>query len=113
MVLIILSMLVGVAQEVYTSGVDNARFQTMRSHQSMLRRAIEQYHARTQRYPASLNALTRKYLSRVPDDPLTPFVGNDWLVISPSDDPSQSASWTSASTPPMEGIFDVRSSSGM
>jgi general secretion pathway protein G len=111
-VLIILALLVGSAYEVYTSGVDNARFQTMRNHQVMLRKAIEQYHARTQRYPPSLEALTRKYLNRVPDDPLTASEGNDWMVIGPSGDPTDPNSWFPATTPPPEGIFDVRSSSG-
>lgn len=113
MVLIILSLLVGSAHEVYNSGVDNARFQTMRNHRSLLRKAIEQYHASTQRYPPSLETLTRKYLSRIPDDPLTPYVGNDWLVIAPNADPSDAASWQAADSPPPAGIFDVRSSSGM
>jgi len=42
MVLIILALLVGAAYEVYSSGVDDARFQTMRNHQSMLRKAIDE-----------------------------------------------------------------------
>lgn len=117
MVLIILALLVNAAYETYQSGVDNARFQTMRNHQKMLRKAIEQYQARTQRYPPSLEALTRKYLNRVPDDPLTPGSGNDWLVIGPNDDPTDPLSWVPAVPPPggslpPEGIYDVRSSSG-
>ncbi len=112
MVLIILGLLVSSAYEVYQSGVDTARYQTMRNHQTMLRKSIEQYHARTQRYPPSLEALTRKYLNRIPDDPLTASPENDWLVIGPNADASDSASWTIATSPPLEGIFDVRSSSG-
>lgn len=117
MVLIILALLVNAAYETYQSGVDNARFQTMRNHQKMLRKAIEQYHARTQRFPPSLETLTRKYLNRVPDDPLTPRSGNDWLVIGPDDDPTDPLSWVPAdpsggTTLPAAGIFDVRSSSG-
>lgn len=115
MVLIILTLLVGSAHEVYNSGVDNARFQTMRNHQALLRKAIEQYHGTNQRYPASLDTLTRRYLSRIPDDPLTPFVGNDWMVISPHADPTLASSWKTPGTtdyPPLEGVFDVRSSSG-
>lgn len=113
MVLIILALLVNAAYESYQSGVDDARFQTMRSHQAMMRRSIEQYFARNQRYPPSLEALTRKYLNRVPDDPLTASKSNDWLVIGPGGDPTNPEDWVNARTPPQDGIFDVRSSAGL
>ncbi len=112
LVLVILGLLVGSVYEVFSSSADTARFQTMRSHQIAIRKAIEQYHARNQRWPASLETLTRKYLTKVPDDPLTDYEGNDWLVIGPSGDPSNPTSWVPSLTPPGEGIYDVRSSSG-
>lgn len=109
--LIILGMIVNVAYQSFDTGVDDARFQTSRSNQNLLRRAISQYHARTRAYPPSLETLTRKYINRVPDDPLTAYVGNDWLMLAPSGDPSDPTSWTTQ--PPPLGVFDVRSASGL
>lgn len=111
--LVILGLLVASAYEVFSSGADDARYQTMRNHQQVIRKAIEQYRARNRRWPPSLEALTRKYLSRVPDDPLTGFDGNDWLVLGPSGNPSDPTSWTPAASPPPDGIYDIRSSSGL
>ena len=103
--MIILALIVNVAYQSFDTGVDDARFQTSRANQSILRRAISQYQSRTQTFPPSLETLTRKYINRVPDDPLTSFVGNDWLMISPSGDPSNPTSWTT--NPPPAGIFDI------
>lgn len=105
----ILAIVVGGVYGVYESSIDNTRFQQMRANQKALQLAIEQYRAKTGRLPSSLESLTRGYLNRVPDDPTTQFVGNDWLVIGPNDNPRSVSAWKPSTSPPTDGIFDIRS----
>lgn len=108
----ILALLVGGAYQIYSTSTSDTRYQAMRANLKMMKTAIDQYRARTGSYPSSLEALTRSYLSKVPDDPTTERVGNDWMVIGPNDDPSVAANWRpAAGTSPSGGIADVRSSS--
>lgn len=110
-VVAILGTVVGGVYGIYESSIDNSRYQQMRANQKSVQLAIEQFRAKTGRFPSSLEALTRGYLNRVPDDPTTQFVGNDWLVIGPNDDPKSVGAWRPSTSPPTEGIFDVRSRS--
>lgn len=107
----ILAIVVGGVYGVYESSIDNTRFQQMRANQKALQLAIEQYRAKTGRLPSSLETLTRGYLNRVPDDPTTQFIGNDWLVIGPNDNPRSVSAWRPSTSPPSDGIFDIRSRS--
>lgn len=107
----ILAAIVGGVYGVYDGSVQNAKFQQMRANQKLLQAAIEQFHAKTGHYPASLETLTRAYLNTIPDDPTTDFNGNDWLVVGPGDDPQNPAAWRPATSPPAGGVFDVRSRS--
>lgn len=107
----ILAIVVGGVYGVYESSIDNTRFQQMRANQKALQLAIEQYRAKTGRLPSSLESLTRGYLNRVPDDPTTQFSGNDWLVIGPNDNPRSVSAWRPSTSPPSDGIFDIRSRS--
>lgn len=108
----IMAMLVGGTYQIYFSSAADARFQMMQANRSLLRAAITQYRARHNRYPASLEVLTRSYMNRVPDDPTTLFEGNDWMVIGPGQDSTKTTNWVTATvqTPP-GGIADVRSAS--
>lgn len=105
----ILAMVVGGVYGIYESSIENTRFQQMKANQKALQLAIEQYRAKTGRFPSSLEALTRGYLNRVPDDPTTQFFGNDWLVIGPNDNPRSVNAWRPSTSPPTEGIYDIRS----
>ena len=107
----ILAIVVGGVYGIYESSIDNTRFQQMRANQKALSMAIEQYRAKTGRHPSSLEALTRGYMNRVPDDPTTQFVGNDWLVIGPNDNPRSVGACRPATSPPSDGLFDIRSRS--
>ena len=107
----ILAIVVGGVYGIYESSIDNTRFQQMRANQKVLQLAIEQYRAKTGRLPSSLESLTRGYLNRVPDDPTTQFEGNDWLVIGPNDNPRSVNAWRPSTSPPPDGIFDIRSRS--
>src|SRR5687767_7393964 len=75
----ILAIVVGGVYGLYETSMDNASLQQMNANRKALKIAIDQYKARTGRFPNSLEALTRGYLNRVPDDPTTAFTGNDWL----------------------------------
>lgn len=109
----IIAVVVSGVYGIYESSVDNSKMQQMRANQKAIQMAIEQFHGRTSRYPTSLDILTRGYLSSVPDDPTTDYQGNDWMVIGPNADPRSAAAWRPATSPPGDGIFDVRSSSSL
>lgn len=109
----ILAIVVGGVYGIYESSIGNTRFQQMRANQKTLQLAIEQYRAKTGRLPSSLESLTRGYLNRVPDDPTTQFIGNDWLVIGPNDNPRSVSAWKPSTSPPTDGIFDIRSRSDL
>jgi general secretion pathway protein G len=110
-VVAILASVVGGVYGIYETSIENSRFQQMRANQKSVQMAIEQFRAKTGRFPSSLEALTRGYLNRVPDDPTTQYIGNDWLVIGPNDDPKSVSAWRPSTSPPTEGIFDIRSKS--
>lgn len=111
--LTIVGALVGGVYALYDTSVESARVQQMRANLKIIKQAIEQYHARTGRFPTSLEVLTQKYLTKVPDDPLTSFQGNDWLAIDPTGNPMNPNDWKPAAKDPLpNGIFDVKSSSG-
>ena len=111
--LTILASLIGGVFSLYATSVENARVQKMRANLTLIKQAIEQYYAINGKYPTSLEILTRRYLSKLPDDPLTDYRGNDWLVIGPDGNPLDPNSWRRAANDcPPTGIFDVRSSSG-
>jgi len=109
-VVAILATVVGGVYGIYESSVSNARLQQLRANQKSIQLAIEQYKAKTGRFPGSLQALTRGYLNRVPEDP-TRDQATDWMVIGPNDDPRSISSWRSSTSPPSDGIVDVRSRS--
>lgn len=111
--LTIVGALVGGVYSLYDTSVENARVQQMRANLKIIKQAIEQYHARNGSFPTSLEVLTQKYLTQVPDDPLTSYTGNDWLVIGPTGNPMNPNDWKPAAKEPLpNGIFDVKSSSG-
>lgn len=106
----ILAAVVGGAYGLFDRTLENTRFQQMRNAQKTIQIAVDQYYAKHNRYPSSLEALTRRYLTKIPDDPTTSFEGNDWLVRGPRGDPGNVAAWKPSTTPPPDGIAEVRSS---
>ena len=112
-VVTILATVVGGVYGIYETSIENARQQQMRANQKAIKLAIDQFKAKSGRFPSSLEALTRGYLNRVPDDPTTSYDGNDWLVIGPNDDPKSITAWRPSTSPPSDGIFDIRSRSDL
>jgi len=113
LVVTILGALSGGIYGLYNSSTMEARRKTSQAQQKSLKTAIDYYFAKNNTYPPSLEALTRSYVSKIPDDPLTNFIGNDWMVRGPSKDIWLSSRSSISSSAPAEGIYDVQSASGM
>lgn len=110
-VVTILGAIAGGIYGIYDTSAANARKNASNSKRKAIKQAIEHYFARHDKYPPSLESLTKSYLSKIPDDPLTDYGGCDWMIRGPQ----QNSSWVSSryATAPAEGIFDVRSASGI
>lgn len=66
-----------------------ARAAALKDDLSMMREAIERFHAEQQRYPRTLQELVPRYLRRIPSDPVTGL--SDWHLeteqrVTPSSD---------------------------
>ena len=97
-VLAILALLISIAAPRYFAHVDRAREATLRQNLSVMRDAIDKFHADKARYPETLDELvTARYIRRIPVDPIT----------------ESATTWT-IEPPPLDavsegGVFDVRS----
>jgi len=101
LVMLLLALLASLAAPVVTGGIQRARESTLKEDLYTLRRAIDDYYADTGAYPAELEELVKKrYLRRIPSDPLTEK-RDTWLLLRSEDDKSGQAS----------GILDIRSGS--
>ncbi len=98
-VLVIVALLVSLVAPLLTGSVARARETTLRENLRVMRKAIDDYHADTGKYPAELGELAqRRYLRAVPIDPITER--NDSWTLLRSEDPRGAA-----------GVIDVRSGS--
>jgi general secretion pathway protein G len=101
LVMLLLALLASLAAPVVTGGIQRARESTLKEDLYTLRRAIDDYYADTGAYPAELEELVKKrYLRRIPSDPLTEK-RDTWLLVRSEDDKSGQAN----------GILDIRSGS--
>lgn len=109
LVVTILGSLSGGIYGLYNSSIMEARAKTSQSQERAIKTAIDYYFAKNNSYPPSLEALTKSYISKIPDDPMTDFIGSDWLVRGPSEN-----KWVDClgNDLPVKGIYDVRSASG-
>jgi general secretion pathway protein G len=80
-VLAIISALLTIAVPSYMTHLDRSKEVVLRENLSAIRQAIDQYRADTDTWPASLLVLQeKKYLRRVPIDPITDS-DQTWLII--------------------------------
>lgn len=95
-VMAILATLLTIAVPRYLHHADQAREVALRQTLTATREAIDKFHGDTGRYPESLQQLVeRRYLRRLPHDPLTQS-DTTWVLVAPRGElPS--------------GVFDVRS----
>lgn len=97
-VMAIVATLLTIAVPRYFGQTERAKEAVLRQDLAVMRDAIDKYYGDVGAYPERLDALvSRKYLRRIPPDPIT---GSDdtWLTV-PPEDPAQGA------------VFDVKSGS--
>ena len=83
-VMAIISTLLAVAIPRYFHSEDRARETALRHDLTVMREAIDRHYGDTGRYPASLQELVAKrYLRRVPADPITGSP-ETWVVVPPA-----------------------------
>ena len=97
-VLAIIASLLTLALPRYHHSLERSKEAVLRQDLQIMRDAIDKFLADRGRYPISLEELAeRRYLRKVPPDPLTDST-TSWLVIAP---PAGEAT--------AEGVYDVRS----
>lgn len=95
-VMVIIALLLTIAVPRYFAHLDRAREVALRESLSVMRDAIDKFQGDTGKYPATLDELVnRRYLRRVPVDPLTDSSAS-WLVVPPPD-------------PATGGVYDIHS----
>lgn len=94
--LAIVSLLLSLAVPRYFGSIDRGKEVVLRENLRQMREAIDKYHGDNDRYPTTLNDLVeRKYLRRVPLDPITDD-DKTWVIVPPAD-------------PRQGGVFDIKS----
>lgn len=97
-VMAIIATLLSIATPRYFSHIDRAREAALRETLSVVRDSIDKFHSDNGRYPAELEELvTKRYLRRVPVDPVSEST-DTWVIVPP---PSA-----------LSGVWDVRSGAG-
>ena len=95
-VLAIVAVLLSIAAPRYTGSVDRAKEAVLRENLASLRDALDKHYSDTGHYPSKLEELvTKRYLRRIPLDPVTDSPVS-WVLVPPPD-------------PDKGGIADVRS----
>ena len=97
-VLVVISILVGIAVPLVIHSVDRARESALRENLQQMRKALDDYYSDKGRYPQNLQQLVdKKYLRVIPVDPVAEDKKAEWdLVIIQQEDGSR-------------GIRDVKS----
>jgi general secretion pathway protein G len=95
-VMALIALLLTLSLPRYFSNVDKARESVLRQDLASLRDAIDKHFGDVERYPDALDDLvTKKYLRRIPIDPMTDRT-DTWVIVPPDD-------------PDLGGVFDVKS----
>ena len=99
-VITIIGILITLAQPSYNRAVTAAKEATLKENLFILRDSIDQYYADNAKYPLALSDLAeKKYIRRVPKDPVTGSA-ETWSLVYITDEQGQ-----------QQGIFDVKSGS--
>jgi general secretion pathway protein G len=97
-VMAIIATLLSIATPRYFAHLERAREAALRETLVVVRDAIDKFHSDTGRYPAELAELaTRRYLRRVPVDPVSDSA-DTWIIVPPPDEAA--------------GVWDLRSGAG-
>jgi general secretion pathway protein G len=101
LVLMLIALLATLVTPVVTGGLARARESTLRADLYAFRKAIDDYYADTGTYPPELDELVAKrYLRRIPPDPVTES-RDTWVLVRAEDEKAAKGG----------GILDVRSGS--
>ena len=99
LVLLLVALLASLVAPVVTGGMQRARESTLKEDLYALRKAIDDYYADLGAYPPELDELVkRRYLRRIPPDPVTEK-RETWVLVRTEDEKGKA------------GIVDVRSGS--
>jgi general secretion pathway protein G len=86
-VMAIIALLLTLAAPRYFQSVQRSREAVLKEDIHLMREAIDKHYADTGKYPATLDELvTKKYLRRVPVDPITESA-TTWVTVEPPDKP--------------------------
>ena len=99
LVLLLVALLASLVAPVVTGGIERAREATLKTDLYALRKALDDYNADTGAYPTELEELVKKrYLRRIPTDPLTEK-RDTWVLVRSDEDKGG------------KGILDIHSGS--
>ncbi len=102
LVMVLLALMAALAAPLVTGGIQRARESTLKSDLYTLRKAIDDFHADNGAYPKELDELVaRRYLRRIPPDPLTEK-RDTWVLVRAEDEKGGGDA---------AGIIDVKSGS--
>jgi general secretion pathway protein G len=95
-VMAIIALLLTLAAPRYFQSVQRSREAVLKEDLHLMRDAIDKYYADTGKYPATLDDLvTKKYLRRIPVDPITESA-TTWVIVPPPNKPDSNV------------VYDVR-----
>jgi len=81
----IIAVLLTLAVPQYFGRVDHAKEVILKENLYQIRDALDKFYGDQNRYPHNLDELvTRKYLRRVPEDPITES-NSTWIIVPPAD----------------------------
>jgi general secretion pathway protein G len=80
----IVALLLSIVAPRYFHNVSKTEETVLKQDLALMREALDKYHADTGKYPDALDDLvTRKYLRKIPADPITQSAAT-WIVVPPS-----------------------------
>ena len=92
-VMSVIATLLTIAVPRYFQHLDRAREASLRESLAVMRDAVDKFQADTGRYPETLEELvTKRYLRKVPPDPITDAT-DSWVTVPPPDDPGSRKVW--------------------
>lgn len=81
----IVALLVAIVAPRYAGRVEQAEEAVLRQNLAQMREALDQYYADAGRYPGALEELvSKRYLRKIPDDPITKSSAT-WQPVAPPD----------------------------
>lgn len=81
--LTIIALLLSIVTPRYFHNISKAQEAVLKQDLSLMREALDKYHADNNAYPDTLNDLvSKKYLRKIPEDPITQS-STSWIIVAP------------------------------